>query len=327
MLFVAFFIDIKNFKIYCTNSKKCAILILYFYTHYYTQNKKGLKMDNKNAKKSKKNGYNFSPRKEGAGRTFVKEDVPEIREGLAVGRNAVKELLADGRDVEKIYIQRGEREGSINLLLGIASERKIPIIELDRQKMDRMCGNARHQGIIAAASEHNYASVAEILEYAEEKGEPPFVVLLDGVEDPHNLGAIIRSAECMGAHGIIIPKRRAVGLTPTVAKASAGAIMHMRVAKVTNLSQTIDELKERGMWFYAADMDGESIYETDLKGSVGIVLGSEGDGISRLVKEKCDFVISVPMYGKVNSMNVSCAAAVILAQAANQRRKGGMTNG
>lgn len=287
-------------------------------------------MDNRNVKKSNKNGFNSTKNKER--RSFSqhsqqREENTEVREGLAVGRNAVKELLADGRDVEKIYIQRGEREGSINLLVGIASERKIPIIELDRHKMDRMCANARHQGIIAAPSEQNYSSVEEILAYAEEKGEPPFIVLLDGVEDPHNLGAIIRSAECMGAHGIIIPKRRAVGLTPTVAKASAGAIMHMRVAKVTNLSQTIDELKERGIWFYAADMDGESIYESDLNGAVGIVLGGEGDGVSRLVKEKCDFVISVPMYGKVNSMNVSCAAAVILAQAANQKRKGGITNG
>ena len=287
-------------------------------------------MDNRNVKKSKKNGFNSAKnteRKTFTPRNQDREEHSEVREGLAVGRNAVKELLADGRDVEKIYVQRGEREGSINLLIGIASERKIPIIELDRQKMDRMCGNARHQGIIAAPSEQNYSSVEEILAYAEEKGEPPFVVLLDGVEDPHNLGAIIRSAECMGAHGIIIPKRRAVGLTPTVAKASAGAIMHMRVAKVTNLSQTIDELKERGIWFYAADMDGESLYETDLKGAIGIVLGGEGDGVSRLVREKCDFVISVPMYGKVNSMNVSCAAAVILAQAANQKRKGDVANG
>ncbi|MBE6537679.1 MAG: 23S rRNA (guanosine(2251)-2'-O)-methyltransferase RlmB [Ruminococcaceae bacterium] len=300
-------------------------------------------MDYRNVKKSDGNGYNFpkkseynfkrnggykSSKENGRGvNNYEKEDNLEVREGLAVGRNAVKELLADGRDVEKIYVQKGEREGSINVLIGIASERKIPIVELDKQKMDRMCANARHQGIIALASEQNYSTIDEIFEYAEEKGEPPFIVLLDGVEDPHNLGAIIRSAECMGAHGIIIPKRRAVGLTPTVAKASAGAIMHMRIAKVTNLSQTIDELKERGVWFYAADMDGESIYETNLTGAVGIVLGSEGDGISRLVKEKCDFVISVPMYGKVNSMNVSCAAAVVLSVAANQRRKGGAVDG
>ena len=243
------------------------------------------------------------------------------REGVIIGRNAVKELLADGRDVEKIYIQKGELEGSINLLLGIASEKKIPIIELDRAKLDKMCGGARHQGIIAIASEQNYSSVEEILEYADSVGEKPFVIILDGVVDPHNLGAIIRSAECMGAHGIIIPKRRAVGLTATVAKASAGAMMHMRVAKVTNLSQTIDDLKEKGLWFYAADMDGDSVYKADLTGAVGIVLGSEGEGISRLVKEKCDFVISIPMYGKVNSMNVSCAAAVILSEVARQKNR------
>ena len=289
-------------------------------------------MEIRNVKKSKCNGYNsanndrkkFSKNTER--RSFANRDgdFSEVREGLVVGRNAVKELLAGDRDIEKIYIQRGEREGSINLLLGIASERKIPVIELDRQKMDRMCGNARHQGIIAAAAEQNYSSIEEIFEYAEECGEPPFIVLLDGVEDPHNLGAIIRSAECMGVHGIIIPKRRAVGLTPTVAKSSAGAIMHMRIAKVTNLSQTIDELKERGLWLYAADMDGESVYATNLTGGVGVVLGSEGDGVSRLVKEKCDFVVSVPMFGKVNSMNVSCAAAVVLSVAANQRRKGAL---
>ncbi len=270
-----------------------------------------------NAKASSRN------QAKGAGKRFdiprgTKEEKPD--DVLVIGRNAVKELLSEGRDIEKIYIQSGKREGSINLLVGMASERKIPIIELDKQKLDRMCASASHQGIIAIASEQNYVAVDDILAYAEQCGEAPFIVLLDGVEDPHNLGAIIRSAECMGAHGIIIPKRRAVGLTATVAKASAGAIMHMRIAKVTNLSTVIDELKEKGIWFYAADMDGESVYDADLKGAVGIVLGGEGDGISRLVKEKCDFVISIPMFGKVNSMNVSCAAAVILSQIANQRK-------
>ena len=253
---------------------------------------------------------------------FVAVSEEQVSEGTVFGRNAVRELLNEGRDIEKIYIQKGEREGSINQLIGLASERRIPIVELDKQKLDRMCAGARHQGIVAMASLQDYSTVEEILAYADEKGESPFIVLLDGVEDPHNLGAIIRSAECMGAHGIIIPKRRAVGLTATVAKSSAGAIMHMRVAKVTNLAQTIDELKEKGLWFYAADMDGESLYKTDLKGAVGIVLGSEGDGISRLVKEKCDFVVSIPMYGNVNSMNVSCAAAVILSEVANQKNRG-----
>lgn len=235
------------------------------------------------------------------------------------GRNAVKELLDSGRDIEKIYVRRGDREGSINLLIGIATERRIPLVEVDRQKLDGMIGGSSHQGIVAVASEHSYANIDEIFEYAESLGQKPTVLILDGVEDPHNLGAIIRSADCLGVHGIIIPKRRSVGLNATVAKVSAGAIEHVRVAKVTNLAQTMDELKERGMWLYAADMDGEAVYSTDMKGSVGVVLGSEGFGISRLVKEKCDFHISIPMYGKVNSFNVSCATAVILSKAARDR--------
>ena len=246
-------------------------------------------------------------------------------ECLVTGRNAVRELLLGERDIDKIFVQRGEREGSINALIGMANERKIPIIEVDKTRLDNMTAKARHQGIAAFAAEHNYSSIDEIFEYAESKGEKPFIIMLDGVEDPHNFGAIIRSAECCGAHGIIIPKRRAVGMTPTVSKASAGAAEHMRIAKVTNLAQTIDELKERGMWIYAADMGGEEYYKTDLSGAVCIVLGSEGFGISRLVSEKCDFTVSIKLYGKVNSMNVSCAAAVIFAEVA--RQKNGGSNG
>ena len=246
----------------------------------------------------------------------------ELDETVVIGRNAVKELLFGGRDVDKLYITSGEKEGSINQLLGIAAERGIPITECDRTKLDSIAKGGRHQGIIAIAAERNYSSIDEILAYAEEKGEAPFVVVCDGVEDPHNLGAIIRSAECAGAHGIIIPKRRAVGLTATVAKSSAGALEHMRVAKVTNLPSAIDDLKERGLWIYAADMDGSTYYKTDMKGATALVLGSEGFGISRLVKEKCDFVVSIPLYGHVNSMNVSCAAAVLLAEVARQRNDG-----
>ncbi len=242
-----------------------------------------------------------------------------LDENTVVGRNAVRELLSGGRDIEKIFISEGEREGSINQLIGIAGERGIPIIEMTRSKLDDMACGERHQGIIAIASERNYSSVDDMISLAETRGEKPFVVVLDGIEDPHNLGAIIRSAECAGAHGIIIPKRRAVGLTSTVAKASAGAIEHMLIAKVTNLATTIDELKEKGFWLYAADMDGSEYYNTDMRGSSAIVLGSEGFGISRLVKEKCDFVVSIPMRGQVNSMNVSCAAAVIFAEVAKQR--------
>ena len=245
----------------------------------------------------------------------------ECDECVVSGRNAVKELLSGGRDIEKIFIQTGEREGSINQLIGIASERKIQIREVDRRKLDELSGGARHQGIVAIASERNYSTVDDILDYAEKRGEKPLIVMLDGVEDPHNLGAIIRSAECSGAHGVIIPKRRAVGLTTTVAKASAGAVEHMRVAKVTNLSSTVEELKERGLWFYCADMGGEEYFKSDMTSGAVIVLGSEGFGVSRLVKEKCDFTVSIPLYGCVDSLNVSCAAAVILTEAARQRNK------
>ena len=246
----------------------------------------------------------------------------EPDETVVIGRNAVRELLSGGRDVEKLYVAKGDKEGSINQILGMASERGIPINECDRTKLDTLACGGRHQGVIAIAAERNYSTIEEILSYASEKGEPPFVIICDGIEDPHNLGAIIRSAECCGAHGVIIPKRRAVGLTSTVAKSSAGALEHMRIAKVTNLSSAIEELKDKGLWIYAADMDGTAYYETDLKGATALVLGSEGFGISRLVKEKCDFVVSIPLFGQVNSMNVSCAAAILLAEIAKQRHNG-----
>ena len=242
-----------------------------------------------------------------------------VNESIVSGRNAVKELLSSGRDIDKIYIQKGEREGSVKMLIAKAAERKIPIIEAEKSKLDSMCSGSSHQGIVAMAAEQDYSTVDEIIEYAESKGEKPFIVICDGIEDPHNLGAIIRSAECSGVHGVVIPKRRAVGLTHVVAKSSAGALEHMRVARVTNLPTLIDDLKERGIWVYAADMGGESYNKIDYSGAVALVLGSEGFGISRLVKEKCDFISSIPLYGNVNSMNVSCAAAVILTEVARQR--------
>ena len=241
-----------------------------------------------------------------------------------IGRNAVRELLSGERDVNKIFVQSGEREGSITMLIAMAREKKIPVNEVDRSRLDFMAGGASHQGIIAIAAEHNYSSIDDMIALAESRGERPFVIICDGVEDPHNLGAIIRTADCCGAHGVIIPKRRAVGLTAVVSKSSAGAVEHVPVAQVTNLSMTVDELKERGFWIYAADMGGESYFDLDLSGSVALVMGSEGFGISRLVKEKCDFVVSIPLYGHVNSMNVSCATAVISAEIARQRHgKGG----
>lgn len=243
----------------------------------------------------------------------------ELPENLVCGRNAVRELIESGRDIEKIFIQSGEREGSINQIIGMAAQRKITIVERTRQSLDELCLGARHQGIAAFSSEHSYSTVEEILAYARERGEKPFIIICDGVEDPHNLGAIIRSAECLGAHGVIIPKRRAVGLTFTVGKASAGAIEHMRVARVTNLASVIDDLKAMGLWIYGADMGGASYWKTDLSGAVALVVGSEGFGISRLVREKCDFIVSIPLFGNINSMNVSCATAVIAAEVARQR--------
>ena len=284
-------------------------------------------MDNKFKKDFKKNNFDKarSDRRQkpayGYSRPSYSDESDEVDECTVSGRNAVKELLESGRDIDKLFVRSGDREGSVNLILGIAAERKIPIIEVDTRKLDQLSHGGRHQGVVAIAAERNYSSVEEIIAYAEERSEKPFIIVLDGVEDPHNLGAVIRSAECLGAHGVIIPKRRAVGLTSTVAKASAGAIEHVRIAKVTNIAQTIDELKERGLWLYAADMDGVSCYSEDLSGPVALVLGSEGFGISRLVKEKCDYVISVPMYGSLNSMNVSCAATVLMAEVARQRNK------
>lgn len=240
-------------------------------------------------------------------------------EGLVSGRNAVRELLAGGRDIDKIYVARGDRTGSIVVLVSEAIERRIPVIEVDRRKLDQMCEHNRHQGIVAMAAERDYSTVEDILAYAEARGEKPLVVVADEITDPHNLGAIIRAAECAGAHGLILPKRRSVGLTSVVAKASAGAIEHLRIAKVANIATTLTALKEKGLWIYAADMDGAPYYETDLSGAAAIVLGSEGAGISRVVKENCDFVVSIPLYGKVSSMNVSTAAAVILCEAARKR--------
>lgn len=244
----------------------------------------------------------------------------EAAENVVFGRNAVRELLASGRDIDKIYIQTGEREGSVCVLLGEAAARKIPIHETEKQKLDALSGHGAHQGIVAFAAEKNYSTLDDILNFAKEQGEAPFLVICDGIEDPGNLGALIRSAECLGAHGVVIPKRRAVGLSATVAKASAGAIEYMRIARVTNLSQAIEELKEKGVWIYGTDMGGVSYDNVDFRGAVALVLGSEGEGLSRLVGEKCDFIVSVPMRGHMESMNVSAAGAVVMAEVARQRR-------
>ncbi len=241
-------------------------------------------------------------------------------EGLVIGRNAVRELLKSGRAVDKLLVQKGEREGSIVVLIAQARERKIPIVECDRVRLDKISGGAAHQGIVAMAAEKEYCSVEDILQIAHDRGERPFIVIADGITDPHNLGALIRCAEGVGAHGLIIPKRRAVGLTPVVTKSSCGAIEHLAVAKVANLSSAIQKLKDAGVWIFAAEAGGEPYYETDFRCPVALVLGSEGDGVSHIIRENADYITSIPMYGQVNSFNVSTAAAVILSEIARQHR-------
>ena len=242
----------------------------------------------------------------------------DYENGAVIGRNAVRELLRSERAIDKLMVQRGERTGSIVVLVAEAIERGIPVIEVEKSKLDALSGYAPHQGIIALAAEKEYCDVDDILSLAKERGEDPLIVICDGITDPYNLGAIIRCAECCGAHGLIIPKRRAVGLTPLVTKASAGAIEHLAIAKVSNIASTVEALKKQGVWVYAAEAGGESHYKTDLKGPCAIVLGSEGNGVSQLVRKTCDGIISIPMYGKVNSFNVSTAAAILLAEAARQ---------
>lgn len=277
---------------------------------------------NGNSKNQKNNSKNFDSYKRRDGYNTSNRDTcaEEINEGLVIGRNAVRELLKSGRAIDKILVQKGEREGSIVVLVAEAIERHIPIVESDKVKLDKLTNYSAHQGIVAMAAEKEYCSVDDILAIAKERDEKPFIVIADGIADPHNLGAIIRCAEGMGAHGLIIPKRRAVGLTSTVSKASCGAIEHLAIAKVTNIASTVEDLKEKGIWIFAAEAGGESYYDTDFRCPCAIVLGSEGDGVSKLVKDRADYIVSIPMYGKINSFNVSTAAAVILAEVSKQHR-------
>ena len=238
-------------------------------------------------------------------------------EDIIAGRNAVSEALRSGREIDRLLVAKGA-SGSVAVLIAKARERGIPVKDVDSRKLDAMCG-AHHQGVAAVAACKEFATVDELFAAAEAKGEPPFFVVCDELEDPHNLGAIVRSAEAVGAHGVIIPKRRSVGLTAAVYKASAGAIEYVPVARVTNITDTLRELKERGVWVYGLDMDGEAWCAADLTGAVALVVGSEGRGLGRLVKEQCDFVLSLPMLGKVNSLNASVACSLMLYEAARQR--------
>ena len=247
------------------------------------------------------------------------EENKQQGEDIIAGRNAVSEAMRSGRTIDSLYVVRGTHTGSLNALIAKAKSKGISIKEADVKKLDYMCGQANHQGVVAVAAVKEYSTVEDIFKLAEEKNEPPFIIIADELEDPHNLGAILRVAECAGAHGIIIPKHRAVGLTYAVGKASAGAVEYVPVARVTNISKTIDELKNRGVWVYCADMDGEPWCQVDYSGPLAVVIGSEGKGVSRLVKEKSDFVISLPMKGKINSLNASVACGIICYEIARQR--------
>jgi len=249
------------------------------------------------------------------------EAVPQIiREDLIEGRNAVIEALKSDRTIEYILIAKGDLMGSISVVLALAKEKGIVTKEVDRRKLDEMSQTSSHQGVMAIVTPYKYFGLNDIFKYAEEKGEKPFIIILDEIEDPHNFGSIIRTAEVCGAHGIIIPKRRNVGATPIVYKTSAGAIEHVRIAKVTNINATIEEIKERGVWVYGADMEGENyIFDTDFTGAVALVIGSEGRGISKLTKEKCDVLVKIPMVGKISSLNASVAGGIIMYEIMKQK--------
>lgn len=235
-----------------------------------------------------------------------------------IGRNPVIEVLKSDKEIEKLLVLRGNLKGSINKIIGIAKDRNIIIQEVNQNKLDEIADGGVHQGVAAVISPFEYSTIGDIIQYAREKGESPFVVILDELEDPHNLGAIVRTAEGAGVHGIIIPERRSASVNQVVYSSSAGAIEHMRVAKVTNINRTIEYLKEEGLWIYGADMSGEDYYKSNLKGSVALVIGNEGKGISRLVKENCDVLIKIPMLGQVSSLNASNAASVLMYEVVRQ---------
>lgn len=241
----------------------------------------------------------------------------EQREDYIAGRNAVMEALKSGRHLDSVVIARGDRQGSIAAIAARCKEQGVPIKEADVRKLDAMAAN--HQGVIAIAACKEYVTLDALFQAAEDKGEPPFFIVCDELEDPHNLGAILRTAEAAGAHGVIVPRRRSVGLTSTVYKASAGAVEYVPVARVANINDALRELKERGVWVYGLDMDGEDWCATDMTGATALVVGSEGRGISRLVRENCDFVLSLPMNGRVNSLNASVACGIVLYEVARQR--------
>ncbi len=273
--------------------------------------------DNKyNLKNDKKQSFNKTS-------NYKKENNKKeerIFDDQVEGRNSVLELLESGKDINKIFVTKGERHGSINKIVAIAREKKVIIVEKDKRQMDEMAQNENYQGVIAIVPPFEYCEIEDILDVAKERNEDPFVLILDGIEDPHNLGSIIRTAETAGVHGIIIPKRRAVGVNSTVNKVSAGAVEHMKIARVTNISDSIDKLKDAGLWICGTDINTEKYhYNQDLTGPLGIVIGNEGSGISDKVKKNCDFLVKIPMKGKVTSLNASVSAGIVIYESVKQR--------
>lgn len=264
----------------------------------------------------------FKDKREKSDKSF-KQELPreEIREDIIEGRNAVIEALRSDRTIEQILVATGDVSGSINVVLALSKEKGTVIKYVDRKKLDQMSQTGAHQGVIAQITPYKYCEVDDILRYAKEKEENPFIIILDEIEDPHNFGSIIRTAEVCGAHGIIIPKRRNVGVTPVVFKSSAGAVEYTRISKVTNLNSTIDMLKEKGIWIYGADMNGTDCFDVNFDGSVALVIGSEGKGISKLTKEKCDALVKIPMIGKISSLNASVAGGILMYEILKQKIK------
>ncbi len=270
---------------------------------------------------SGRGGKNGGGRLKGCPPAAERERVMAYQEFMIEGRNAVIEAYRSGRTVDKLYVLDGCQDGPILTIKREAKKQNTLVRYVDRERLDQMSQTGKHQGVIAVAAAYEYAEVEDLLNLARQKGEDPFLILLDNIEDPHNLGAIIRTANLAGAHGVIIPKNRAAGLTATVARTSAGALNYTPVAKVTNLAKTIEDLKKEGLWFVCADMDGTEMYDLNLKGPIGLVIGSEGEGVGRLVKEKCDMTASIPMKGDIDSLNASVAAGILAYEVVRQRRR------
>ena len=284
----------------------------------YNNKENKINKNNRNSRNNKDSKKEFNNLQE---KRNNYENEENSYDDIVEGRNAVLELLNSDRDINKIFVQAGEKHGSINKIIAIAKENKVVVTEVEKSKLDFMSKTNNHQGVIAIVPPFNYCEIEDILDLAEQRNEDAFILILDGIEDPHNLGSIIRTAETAGVHGIIIPKRRSVTVNSTVSKVSAGAVEHMKIARVNNINEAIRKLKENGLWIIGTDMNTNTYYyNQDLKGNIAIVIGSEGFGISRLVKENCDMLVKIPMKGKITSLNASVSAGIIIYEAVKQRR-------